>query len=58
MLVSGHVRPQPGDLPVGGAARQAVKLSQAMRAQGVQARIVTFRRGCRPGKGPDCLRTR
>lgn len=43
MLVSGHVRPIPGVLPVGGAARQAVKLSRALRVRGVDARIVTFR---------------
>jgi glycosyltransferase involved in cell wall biosynthesis len=43
MLVCGHVRPVPGDLPVGGAARQAVKLSRALQMQGVQARILTYR---------------
>jgi glycosyltransferase involved in cell wall biosynthesis len=43
MLVSGHVRPVPGDLPVGGAARQAVKLSRALRVRGVEARILTYR---------------
>ena len=43
MLVSGNVRPVPGDLPVGGAARQAVKLSRALRALGVDAHIVTHR---------------
>lgn len=43
MLVSGHVRPVPGDLPVGGAARQAVKLSRALRVRGVEACILTFR---------------
>lgn len=41
MLVSGHVRPMPGDLPVGGAARQAIKLSQALRARGVEVRVIT-----------------
>jgi glycosyltransferase involved in cell wall biosynthesis len=41
MLVSGNVRPVAGDLPVGGAARQAVKLSRALRKTGVDASIVT-----------------
>ena len=35
MLVSGNVRPVPGDWPVGGAARQAIKLSRALRLRGV-----------------------
>jgi glycosyltransferase involved in cell wall biosynthesis len=43
MLVNGNVRPVPGDWPVGGAARQAIKLSQALLAQGVDTHIVTHR---------------
>jgi glycosyltransferase involved in cell wall biosynthesis len=43
MLVSGNVRPVPGDAPVGGAARQAVKLSQSLRARGVDTHIITHR---------------
>jgi glycosyltransferase involved in cell wall biosynthesis len=43
MLVSGNVRSVAGNLPVGGAARQAVKLSRALRALGVDTHIVTHR---------------
>jgi glycosyltransferase involved in cell wall biosynthesis len=43
MLVSGNVRPVPGDVPVGGAARQAVKLSQVLRSRGVETYILTHR---------------
>jgi glycosyltransferase involved in cell wall biosynthesis len=43
MLVSGNVRPVSGDWPVGGAARQAVKLSRALRVRGVDTHVVTHR---------------
>jgi len=43
MLVSGNVRPVPGDWPVGGAERQALKLSYALRMRGVDAHIVARR---------------
>ena len=43
MLVSGNVRPVPGDWPVGGAARQAIKLSRALRLRGVDTGIITHR---------------
>lgn len=50
MLVGGRLRPLPNGTPIGGAARQALKLTAAFGAQNVDARVLSIRRHRRTPK--------